>query len=226
VKLARLYPILDVEMATRHGHDLVACARAFATLGLEVQQLRAKSLSGREFLAWAERLAGVVPQLIVNDRADIARLVHAAGVHVGQFDLPLQEVRRLAPESGSGGDPDKSWDKRCDKRCDKRWIVGVSTHNPAQIAAAAATRPDYLAVGPVFPTASKVNPDPVIGLEGVAAARQAFDGPLVAIGGISAAHCAAVWQAGADAIAVMAALWCEPDPVAAARRLLASAHNS
>jgi thiamine-phosphate pyrophosphorylase len=210
LKLAPLYPILDVEMATRHGHDLVACARAFAALGLETQQVRAKTLSGREFLAWAERLAGVVPQLIINDRADIARLVHAAGVHVGQFDLPVAEVRHLAPAAI----PDRSW------------IVGVSTHNPAQITAAAATRPNYLAIGPIFPTASKTNPDPVVGLEAIVAARQAFDGPVVAIGGITAANCAAVWQAGADAIAVMAALWREPDPVSAARRLLASAHNS
>lgn len=209
--LARLYPILDVEMATANGHNLVACARAFAALGLELQQLRAKTLSGRDFLAWAERLAAVVPQLIINDRADIARLVGAAGVHVGQFDLPAAAARRLAPEASPGGGPVRGW------------TVGVSTHNPAQIAAAVASLPDYLAIGPVFPTANKDHPDPVVGLPGIAAARTAFDGPVVAIGGITAANAAAVWGAGADAIAVIGALWQQPNPVAAARRLLALA---
>lgn len=206
MKLARLYPILDVEMATRAGHDLVACARAFAALGLEVQQLRAKTLAGRDFLAWAERLAAVVPQLIINDRADIARLVHAAGVHVGQLDLPLADVRGLAPSGG--------------------WLVGVSTHQPRQVEAAAAGAPDYLAIGPVFATSSKQNPDPVVGLDGVRTARQGFTGPVVAIGGITEGTCASVWPAGANSVAVMAALWHQPDPVAAARRLLALAPNS
>lgn len=210
MKLARLYPILDIEMAQRAGHDVVACARAFAALGLEVQQVRAKTLSGREFLAWAERLVAVVPQLIVNDRADIARLCGAAGVHVGQFDLPAAAVRALAPVPG--------------------WLIGVSTHAPAQIEAAAAAAPDdlanYLAIGPVFATTSKNDPDPVVGLEGVAMARQRFAGPVVAIGGISAHNCAAVWRAGADSVAVMAALWHTPDPVAAARRLLACTSES
>ncbi|HET9783655.1 MAG TPA: thiamine phosphate synthase, partial [Terriglobales bacterium] len=126
-----LYPILDAEMAAAGGHDLVGCAREFTGLGLPMQQLRAKTLAGRDFLALAERLRAVVPQLIINDRADIARLAGAAGVHVGQDDLAVGMVRKLDPGS---------------------WTVGVSTHNLEQAAAALTTLPDYLAVGPVYPT--------------------------------------------------------------------------
>jgi thiamine-phosphate pyrophosphorylase len=191
-----LYPILDAEMAARGGHDLVACAREFAGRGFGLQQLRAKTLAGRDFLALAERLLAVVPQLIVNDRADIARMAGAAGVHVGQHDLSVEQVRELGPAG---------------------WTVGVSTHSREQAEAALRRRPDYLAVGPVYPTRNKQNPDPVVGLELVRAARALTSGPLVAIGGIGLGNCAAVWAAGADAVAVMGALWQSDDPVAAAR---------
>jgi thiamine-phosphate pyrophosphorylase len=191
-----LYPILDAEMAAAGGHELVACAREFAGLGFGLQQLRAKTLAGRDFLALAERLLAVVPRLIINDRADIARMAGAAGVHVGQDDLSVEQVRALGPEG---------------------WTVGVSTHNREQAEAALRLRPDYLAVGPVYPTRNKLNPDPVVGLELVRAARALTPGPLVAIGGIGLGNCAAVWAAGADAVAVMGALWQSRDAVTAAR---------
>lgn len=202
--LAPIYPILDVEMAAARGHDLIACARGFTGLGLEVQQLRAKKIPGRDFLALAKQLVRVVPQLIINDRADIALLAGAAGVHLGQTDLPLAAVRRIVPSAGPG------------------LRTGVSTHNLEQMQAALADRPDYVAIGPVYVTSSKSNPDPVVGLDGVRAARAALPmgTPLVAIGGIARQHCAAVRRAGADSLAVISALWCSPDPVAAARELL------
>ena len=187
-----LYPILDAEMAAAHGHDLVACALAFTALGFPLQQLRAKTLGGRDFLKLAERLAAVVPQLIINDRADLAILAGAAGVHVGQDDLPVEEVRRLGPPG---------------------WTVGVSSHNPTQAAAVLAAHPDYLAVGPVYATRTKRNPDPAVGTGLVQAAKALSHVPLVAIGGIRPENCTAVWAAGADAVAVIAALWEADDPL-------------
>lgn len=195
-----LYPILDVDCARRRGHDLAACAADFARLGLEVQQLRAKNLEDREFLRLAERLARAVPRLIVNDRADIALLAGAAGLHLGQDDMPIAAARKLREE----------------------WLIGLSTHRLEQAAAAAAEQPGYLAIGPVFPTISKAQPDPLVGVQTVAAVRRQYSGTLVAIGGIQPGNCAAVWAAGADAVAVISALWDAERPAAAAERLLAA----
>ncbi len=194
-----LYPILDAEMAAAHGHDLAACARGFAALGLRTQQLRAKTLPGREFLALTDRLRAVVPELIVNDRLDIALMAGAAGVHLGQDDLPAAEARRLAPAG---------------------FVLGLSTHTPAQVAEAAAAKPDYLAYGPVFATTTKSNPDPVVGVQALSEVRRSWSGPLVAIGGIGLDTCAAARRAGADAVAVISALWAAPLPVEAARQFL------
>lgn len=193
-----LYPILDAEAAASGGHDLVACARGFAALGLEMQQLRAKRLPDREFLQLAEQIAAVVPQLIINDRADIALLCGAAGVHVGQEDLPADVVRSLKPD----------------------WMVGASTHALEQARAALAMNPDYLAIGPIYATRSKTNPDPVVGCEMLQELRKMTDKPLVAIGGIQLDNCAAVWRAGADAVAIISGLWAASDPVSAARQFL------
>ncbi|MGH9395103.1 MAG: thiamine phosphate synthase [Terriglobales bacterium] len=193
--LGPLYPILDAELAAARGHDLVACARGFADLGIEVQQLRAKALAGGPFLRLAQALAHVVPLLIVNDRADVALLAAAAGVHVGQGDLPAEAARGLG--------------------CAR---VGVSTHSLEQARAAAAARPDYLAVGPVFSTTSKLKPDPVVGVQLIRQVRDMWPGTLVAIGGINLQNCSSVWQAGANAVAVISALWDAADPVAVARQ--------
>ncbi len=193
-----LYPILDAEAAAARGHDLLACARGFAALGMETQQLRAKRLTDRAFLELADQLMGVVPRLIINDRADIALLCGAAGVHVGQEDMPVEAVRRLHPG----------------------WMIGASTHSLGQLAAALAQMPDYVAVGPVYATASKLRPDPVVGPELVRHARTMTSLPLVAIGGLQVANCAALWQAGADAVAVISGLWAAEDPLSAASQFL------
>lgn len=199
-----LYPILDVEAAAAGGHDLVACARGFAALGLGMQQLRAKRLPDRAFLQLAEQLAAAVPQLIINDRSDIALLCGAAGVHVGQEDLPADGLRSLRQD----------------------WTVGTSTHSLEQARAALAANPDYLAVGPIYPTRTKPNPDPVVGLEMIASVRaltthHAPPTPaVIAIGGIQLENCAAVWRAGADVVAVISGLWAARDPVSAARQFL------
>lgn len=193
-----LYPILDAEAAAAGGHDLATCARGFAALGLEMQQLRAKRLPDRDFLQLAEQLAAVVPQLILNDRADLALLCGAAGVHVGQEDLPADVVRSLKPS----------------------WTIGASTHSPEQARAALAMKPDYLAIGPIYATQSKANPDPVVGCAMLQDLRKLTGKPLVAIGGIQLDNCATVWRAGADAVAVISGLWAAEDPVSAARQFL------
>jgi thiamine-phosphate pyrophosphorylase len=121
----------------------------------------------------------------MNDRADLALAAGFDGVHVGQEDLSPESVRKIIG-------PD-------------RWL-GVSTHNPEQVAEADQTSADYLAIGPVFATSSKDNPDPVVGLEGVRRARQLTRKPLVAIGGITRANAASVIEAGADSVAVISDL--------------------
>ncbi len=138
--------------------------------------------------------AGVA--LIVNDRVDVALAIDADGVHLGQADLPLASARRIA---------------------NGLWI-GISTHNLAQVRAANAGGADYIAFGPVFATTTKQNPDPVQGLEGLrAAAAEAGERPLVAIGGITPARVAEVYAAGAKAICAIGAVNDAPDVRAVAR---------
>jgi thiamine-phosphate pyrophosphorylase len=127
--------------------------------------------------------------LIMNDRADLCLAAAFDGVHVGQEDLSVQGARRVVGE--------------------KLW-VGVSTHQPEQVRAAAAGPADYVAVGPVFATTTKANPDPVIGLEGVRTARRLTSKPLVAIGGITRQNCQSVLEAGADSVAVISDLLGSP----------------
>lgn len=134
------------------------------------------------------RLSGSV-KLIMNDRADLGLAAGFDGIHVGQDDLSPESVRKIIG-------PD-------------RWL-GVSTHNPEQLAEADMTSADYLAIGPVFSTSSKEKPDPLVGLEGVRRARELTRKPLVAIGGITRTNAASVIAAGADSVAVISDLL--PDP--------------
>ena len=155
-------------------------------------QLREKHATSREVLRLARELRRVLPEnvrLIVNDRADFCVAAGADGVHVGQDDLSPEAARRLVGSER---------------------IVGVSTHNPEQVKVGDESSADYLAIGPVFSTASKDNPDPVIGLEGVKRARALTQRPLVAIGGITVENCRSVIEAGADSVAVIGDLL--PDP--------------
>ncbi|MGD9763062.1 MAG: thiamine phosphate synthase [Candidatus Binatia bacterium] len=201
-----LYPIADAGSCA----DVVALAEAILSAGARLLQLRAKGCSTRAVIDLARAVkartdrAGAV--LIVNDRADIAQLVDAAGVHLGQDDLPPTAARAMLGAAK---------------------IIGTSTHTPQQAdAALRAGAIDYLAYGPIFATHSKADPDPVQGLDALAAVRRRCPLPLVAIGGITAANARAVRTAGADAVAVIAAIAKADDPAVATRQLLAAARSA
>jgi len=136
-----------------------------------------------------KRLVGSRVQLIMNDRADLCLAAGFDGVHVGQDDLSAAAARRvIGPEL----------------------LLGVSTHNAEQLASADQTTADYLAIGPVFKTSSKENPDPTVGLEGVRRARDITRKPIVGIGGITLENAASVIAAGANSVAVISELVAEP----------------
>jgi thiamine-phosphate pyrophosphorylase len=207
--LAAFYPILDLELAARRGHAPAELALGLADLGVGWLQLRAKRLPDREFLACADeilhRLQGrPAPQILINDRLDLALCAGAHGVHLGQDDVPLAAARSLRPAG---------------------FLLGWSTHNPEQLQAAMDSgAADYLAYGPIFPTRSKEQPDPEVGLQGLAQARAMYQGPLVAIGGITPENCPAALAAGASHIAVIAGwLDCETPLVRARQYITASA---
>jgi thiamine-phosphate pyrophosphorylase len=189
-----LYAIAD--LAALGEIEPAAAVEEMAQQGVRWIQLRAKPApSDRSLFRLAERcrrrLEGTPSRLWIDDRADLAALVEAAGVHVGQRDLPAGAARRAVG--------------------DEIWI-GQSTHDTVQLTAAAEDdEVDVIAVGPVFTTAGKRDPDPWIGLEGVRRARAATTKPLVAIGGIDAANAAQVLAAGADSVAVLGAICRAPD---------------
>ena len=178
-----------------HGHfseigKLVSFAEELAAAGCTLLQYRNKNGNGRQMLEQARAMRQAVGvKLIMNDRADLCLAAEFDGVHVGQDDLSPEGVRRIIG--------------------DELWL-GVSTHNPKQVSEAAKKPANYLAVGPVFATSSKADPDPVIGLEGVRQAKLLTDKPLVAIGGITRENCRSVFEAGADSIAVISDLLTEP----------------
>jgi thiamine-phosphate pyrophosphorylase len=189
--LPRLYAILDSSCFADPAMLLVA-AEELADGGVTLLQYRNKSGNARLMLEQAEELKrriGASAQLIMNDRADLCLAAGFDGVHVGQDDLSPAGARRVIG--------------------DKLWL-GVSTHSPEQVKISDATSADYIAIGPVFATSSKANPDPVVGLEGVRIARSLTRKPLVAIGGITRANCRAVIDAGADSVAVISDLLHEP----------------
>ncbi len=193
-KLPRLYPIIDVSCfnqvdvtaaVLRHAQEIVGGGATFL-------QYRNKIGSAREMLCHARDLRHTLngsARLMMNDRADLCIAAEFDGVHLGQDDLSPASARALL------GD---------------RFIVGFSTHNPLQVREADTLPVNYIAIGPVFATASKANPDPVIGLEGVRMARSLTSKPLVAIGGITRANCRSVIEAGADSVAVIGDLLGDP----------------
>lgn len=188
--LPQVYPITDTRISgLSHAEQVKLLADGVAT----VIQLRDKHASPLEFYDEAKAALEVANErgviLIINDRADIALALGAAGVHLGQDDLPPEAARRLLGEDA---------------------IIGYSTHSLTQIQAAAKLPIDYFAIGPVFPTSTKENPDPVVGLDGVKLAREAIgDMLLVGIGGITPANAVEVIQAGADAVALINSLLSE-----------------
>jgi len=204
VTLSPLYPIVDVDLARRRGLDAVVLGEAFLDGGASWLQLRAKSVESGELLELAGRLAATAASrgaaLIVNDRADVARMARAAGVHVGQDDLPPAAVRRVVGEAA---------------------LVGLSTHDAAQVDAALTEPISYLAVGPIYDTASKEASGPSVGLALVEyAVRHAGALPVVAIGGITLERAPEVVGAGASAVAVIADLYEAGDPAGRVRRFL------
>ena len=191
LSLPRLYPILD-RASFADVAALLAAAEELLAAGVPVLQYRNKNGTARQMLDEARQLQTLIKNrahLFMNDRADLAIAAGCAGVHVGQDDLSPDGARLVIGP--------------------KIWL-GVSTHNPAQLQLADATSADYLAIGPVFSTASKEKPDPVVGLEGVRQARALTRKPLVAIGGITRANARSVIEAGADAVAVIADLRQDP----------------
>lgn len=196
-----LYPIADYDAAP--DRDVVRLARAIVAAGAPLLQLRVKSLDTQSFVAVAREVAHICAsagtKLVINDRADIALLVGALGVHLGQEDLSPTEVR---PWFG------------------RPRVLGWSTHNLQQaLDAERSGHADYIGVGPIFPTRSKANPDPVLGLDGLRAVRAAVRLPIVAIGGVTESNAEEVLKAGADAVAMISSIATANDPQEFIRRL-------
>jgi thiamine-phosphate pyrophosphorylase len=177
--LPRLYAIADASFG-----DPVELAKGLFQGGVRLLQVRNKKASSRELFSQVTRILSLAPAeavVLVNDRVDVALTAGAAGVHLGQRDLPPAEARRvLGPES----------------------IIGFSTHNLEQAIEADRLPVDYVAVGPIFPTITKENPDPVVGIENLSTICHSIAKPVVAIGGVRLEHAPAVLKAGAGSIAV------------------------
>jgi thiamine-phosphate pyrophosphorylase len=191
MSLPRLYPILDAGCFA-DANAMFAAAEELAAAGCTLLQYRNKQGTARQILDQARELKsrlGPNIKLIMNDRSDLCLAVGFDGLHVGQDDLSPEAARKIIGPA--------------------RWL-GVSTHNPEQISEADRTSADYLAIGPVFATTSKANPDPVVGLAGVRRARELTRKPLVAIGGITRANARSVLDAGADSVAVISDLLPSP----------------
>ena len=213
LQLPPLYPILDASIlpADRPARDsfLSELLAGLIEAGVSLLQYRNKQGSDEEIVGDSRLLRSNVSRdqvlLILNDRPDLLSETGFDGVHIGQEDTSPLEARALIGPA-----------------C----ILGVSTHNAAQLRIAGDGPADYLAIGPVFATTSKLNPDPVIGLEGVQLARNLTRKPLVAIGGISVANCRDVLRAGADSVAVISAIFSGTKPSASLARAFLEAMNS
>lgn len=205
-----LYAIVDADAAARCGWTVEDLAAACLRGGARMLQVRAKRAGSRALLSWCDRVVQdarpVGASLIVNDRADVAALSGADGVHVGQDDLRVEDVRRVFPSLR---------------------LVGLSTHTPEQLASAVLRPASYVAVGPVFDTGTKATGYHAVGLALVRAARRAVeeaDGAepraVVAIGGITLERAADVLAAGATSVAVISDLLSTGDPEARVRAYL------
>jgi thiamine-phosphate pyrophosphorylase len=198
--LPRLYVILDAALITSSERD---CALGLAEAGVRLLQYRNKSAPARQYLASSRELAETLRphgvSFFVNDRPDVAFFAGAAGVHVGQDDLDVEQARRVVG---------------------REKLVGVSTHSLEQFERAAESSADYIAVGPIFSTSSKANPDPVVGLDFIRTVRRLTDKPVVAIGGITLERAASVIEAGADSVAVISGILGAADPAQRARQYI------
>jgi thiamine-phosphate pyrophosphorylase len=180
MKLPAFYPILDADRISA-----IPAAEALLEAGARILQFRHKSFFSRSAFQDASRIAELCRSagalFVVNDRADIAMLLNA-GLHLGQDDLSPADARRILPTPT---------------------IIGFSTHNEDQLRAGDLEPVDYLAIGPIFATGSKQNPDPVVGLDRLRALRTLTSKPLVAIGGITRELAPQVFEAGADSVAIL-----------------------
>jgi len=187
--LPKFYPILDTEVSLRHRIEPLRAARQILEGGARIIQFRHKGFLSRGTFDWLERIAELAraagAMLVINDRADLAKLFGAA-LHLGQDDLLPSIARRVTG-------PDAT--------------VGYSTHNEAQLREACAEPADYLALGPIFGTITKENPDPTVGVDELRRLRPISNRPLVAIGGITRANALQVLDAGADSVAVIGDLF-------------------
>jgi thiamine-phosphate pyrophosphorylase len=198
--LPRLYVILDAALITSPERD---CAASLVEAGVRLLQYRNKSASARRYLESSRELAELLcPRVVsffVNDRPDVAFLAGASGVHVGQEDLDVEQARGVVG---------------------REKLVGVSTHNLEQFERAATSSADYIAVGPIFSTSSKTDPDPVVGLDFVRKVRGLTKKPIVAIGGITLERAASVIEAGADSVAVISGILSAPEPAQRTREYI------
>jgi thiamine-phosphate pyrophosphorylase len=189
MRLEQFYPILDSATAARLGIDPEAAAGQILEAGARLLQFRHKGFFSREVFDQARRIAGLCrgagAEFVINDRADIARLLGAA-LHLGQDDLSPADARRVLGDGSS---------------------IGFSTHNESQFRAALSQPVNYLAFGPIFGTSSKLNPDPTVGLDELRRLRPLTTLPLVAIGGVTRANARSVIDAGADSLAVIGDLF-------------------
>ena len=185
--LPAFYPILDVAALSAQGIPTLAAAGAILSSGARILQLRHKEHLSRQMFDTARHVAAVCAEhgatFVMNDRADVARIL-GCGLHLGQDDLPCQAARAVM---GPG-------------------LLGFSTHSAEQLRSAP-PEADYLALGPIFATGSKVNPDPVVGLQNLRAWRPLSARPLVAIGGITLDNARQVIDAGADSVAIIGGLY-------------------
>jgi thiamine-phosphate pyrophosphorylase len=192
MQLPRIYPILDTETLARRGVQTAVAASAFLEAGAGILQIRHKGHWSRGRFDEAQVVARLCREtgatLVIDDRADFAMLLDA-GLHIGQDDLAPRDARRLIGSER---------------------LLGFSSHNVPQLCAAGGEPVDYVALGPVFATASKINPDPVVGIEEVRRCRALLEKPLVAIGGITRENAPEVLRAGADSLAVISDLVPEP----------------
>ncbi|RKZ29217.1 thiamine phosphate synthase [bacterium] len=196
-----LYLVTDRKLAGNRA--LVDIVEPAIKGGVTIVQLREKGLAARDFIREAIELKGLLEPLcvpfIINDRVDIALAVDADGVHIGQRDMSLDIARRLLG-------PDK--------------IIGVSVNNVEEAIEAQKNGADYLGVAPIWPTSTKEKTRPPLGLDGVAAIREAVEIPIVGIGGINEGNVASVITAGCDGVAVVSAIMAEKDPKLAAKKII------
>ncbi|MCB1022814.1 MAG: thiamine phosphate synthase [Acidobacteria bacterium] len=192
--LPKIYPITDPRL-TALSHT--AQVKSLIEGGAEMIQLREKTATTDIF--YADTLSAVTAaefskaKIIVNDRVDIALAAKAAGVHLGQDDLPPEEARRILGDDA---------------------VIGYSTHNPAQAMGAVELPIDYIAIGPVFETSTKKNADPAVGIEGVRRVREAVkDFPIVAIGGITYDNFQEILDSGADSVAIISGILVPPKDI-------------